>query len=287
SADADIIAVSGTQVAITGRRTVNYSGAEALTVNGNAGSDTFNVTPSSIVAMFIDGGDPVGGLPGDAINITTGAGVTFNAGPGTDEGSLVVGANQPVSFDHIESVSVTGSVLAQINGTSGPDAITVAATNALAGTDGVQDFTVAVNGGPQLLFINVPSLAVFAQGGSDEVTLVTPAANAVWNVGVTIDGGPPAAASDQLVIQTPGPAAETAIYTPAASDGGSINLETLTSIVTFSGIEVLTYDGQNDNDTLTIVGTSGDDIIVHTPGANDQAGTLQANGLLALNYQNL
>ena len=101
---ADTIAVSGSAVAITGRRTVNYTGVEALTVNGNAGSDTFNVTPSTAVTMFIDGGDPVGVKPGDLLNIIAGGGtVTFNAGPETDEGSFVVGANQPVSFDHIES----------------------------------------------------------------------------------------------------------------------------------------------------------------------------------------
>jgi hypothetical protein len=35
------------------------------------------------------------------------------------------------------------------------------------------------------------------------------------------------------------------------------------------------------------MGTSGDDTIVLTPGANDQAGTFQVNSLLALSYQNL
>jgi hypothetical protein len=288
SSSPDSILVGPAAVAISGRWTVNYTSVQALTVNGNAGGDTFNVTPGPLVSMFIDGGDPVGGFPGDAISITTGSGVTFNAGPETDEGSMVVAGAQPVSFDHIESVTVngSGSALAQIVGTDGPDAITVAATS--AGTDGVQDFRVSVNAGPQLQFINVPSLTVLAQGGSDEVTLQAPAPNgAVWNVEVTIDGGAPAAASDHLVIQTPGPGAETAIYTPAASDGGSINLETLNSIVTFSGIEDLTYDGQGDNDTLTIMGTGGGDTIVHTPGANDQAGTLQVNSLLALDYQNL
>jgi large repetitive protein len=109
SSSADTIAVSGTAVAITGRRAVNYTGVEALTVNGNAGSDTFNVTPSPAVAMFIDGGDPVAVKPGDLLNIIAGRGsIVFNAGPERDEGSFVVGANQPVSFDHIESLAVNG-----------------------------------------------------------------------------------------------------------------------------------------------------------------------------------
>jgi hypothetical protein len=108
--------VSGTAVVITGRNRVNYTGVEALTVNGNAGSDTFNVTPSNRVAMFIDGGDPIGAKPGDLLNIIAGGSqVTFNAGPQTDEGSFVVGASQPVSFvsepvsfDHIESLQTNG-----------------------------------------------------------------------------------------------------------------------------------------------------------------------------------
>jgi len=50
---------------------------------------------------------------------------------------------------------------------------------------------------------------------------------------------------------------------------------------------VLIYDGQGDSDNLTVVGTGGDDTIIHTPGVNDQAGTFQVNSLLALSYQNL
>jgi hypothetical protein len=287
----DIVDVSGTAVAISGRRTVNYTGVQALTVNGNAGSDTFNVTPSLTVAMFIDGGDPIGVKPGDLLNIIAGgSSVTFNAGPETDEGGFVVGANQPVSFDHIESLGITGGGPAVINGTNGPDAITVIARDDTyaAAADGVQDFTVSVNIGPELLFIDVASLTIDALSGSDQVTLVTPAPNnAVWDVDVTVNGGPPAADTDRLIVQTPGAAAETVVYTPTASDGGTLNLTSLSSLVTINTIEVLSYDGQGDNDSLTIVGTGGADTIVHTPGATDQAGSFQVNSLLALSYQNL
>ena len=291
SSNADIAAVNGAAVAITGRRTVNYTGIEALTVNGNAGSDTFDVTPAAGVAIFIDGGDPVGALPGDLLNIIAGGGtVTYNAGPETDEGSFGVGANQPVSFDHIESFGITGGGPAVINGTNGPDAITVIARDASthAAANGVQDFTVSVNTGPELLFVNVSSLTVNALSGSDQVTLRTPAPNnAVWEVNVTVNGGPPAADTDRLIVETPGAGAETAVYTPTAFDGGTLDLVSLSSLVTINTIEVLIYDGQGDNDSLTIVGTGGDDTIVHTPGAGDQAGSFLVNSLLALSYQNL
>ena len=130
SSFADQLAVSGSAVTITGSNAVTYSGVEGLTVNGNDGSDTFNVTPSA-TAVFIDGGDPVGTVPGDLLNILAGGGaVTFNAGPKPTRAASSSGTNQPVSFDHIESLGITGSGPAVINGTNGPDTITVIARDA-------------------------------------------------------------------------------------------------------------------------------------------------------------
>jgi hypothetical protein len=289
SAVAETIAVSGAAVAIAGRRPVDYSGVEFLTVNGNAGSDTFNVTPDSDTAIFIDGGDPVGVLPGDRLNIIAGGlQVTFNTGPEVDEGSFVVGPNDPVSFDHIESFGITGAGPVVINATNGPDAITVIARDGTthAGADGIQDFTVAVNAGPELLFIDVDTLTINALGGSDQMTLQTPAPNgAIWDVDVNIFGGPPAADTDRVIVQTPGQV--TASYNPTAFDGGTLNLSSLTSLATLDGVEMLDYDGQGDDDDLTVFATGGDDTIIHTPGADDQSGQFQVNSLLGLNYQTI
>ncbi len=290
SALADVVAVGGAAVAISGRNPVDYTGAESVAVAGLGGSDSFNVTPSSI-PFFIDGGDPVGTLPGDLLTIFAGAqSVIYNAGPETDEGSFDVGANAPVSFDHIESFAINGSGPAVINATNGPDAITVIARDLTthAGTNGVQDFTVSVNSGPQLLFVNVGSLTLNALGGSDEVTIVAPAPNnAVWDVSVAVNGGPPAADGDRVIVQTPGAAAEVVSFTPSASDAGVLDLVSLSSPITLAEIETLSYDGQNDGDGLTVVGSASDDSIVHTPGGTNQAGSFAVNGLLALNYQNL
>src|SRR5262249_57162079 len=131
------------------------------------------------------------------------------------------------SFDHIESFGITGGGGAVINGTNGPDTITIIARDDSfkLGLDGKQDFTVSVNTGPEILFTDTPKLTVNALSGSDQVTLQTPAPNrAVWNVQVTIDGGPPAADTDRLIVQTPpGVAPEPAVYTQnAAADGGTL-----------------------------------------------------------------
>jgi hypothetical protein len=88
-------------------------------------------------------------------------------------------------------------------------------------------------------------------------------------------------------VQTPGAAAETAVYTPSATDGGLLDLTSLSSPVTITGIEALTYDGQGDNDNLTVVATGAADTIIHTPGVNDQAGSFQVNTLLPISYQNM
>jgi hypothetical protein len=291
SSGTDIAAVSATAVNITGRRAVNVTGAESIRVDGQNGADTFNVTPSELTSFFIDGGAPVGGAPGDVLNIAAGgSSVTYNPGAETDEGSFVVGTNQAVSFDHIESIGISGTASAVINGTNGPDTITVIARDASthAGTDGAQDFTVSLNGGPELLFTNVLNLAVNALSGSDQVTLQTPAPNnAIWNVDVTVNGGAPASDTDRLIVQTPSAAAEIATFTPTASDAGTLSLIALSSVVTIVSTEALTWDGQGDNDNITVVGTGNNDVITHNPGATDQAGTIQVNGLLALVYQNL
>lgn len=307
--DGDLLTVIGTAagetitvdsaaatITVGGLKAVAYSAAnvEGLRVNGNAGADRFDVTPGSR-PMFIDGGDPVGVLPGDLLNFVAGGQtVTVTPGPETDEGGIDVGANATVSYDHVESISITGGGPAVVNGTNGNDAITVVARDSSysPAADGVQDFTAAVNTGPEILFIDSPSVTVNALGGADLVTVRTPAPNnAVWDVAVTVDGGPPSAGSppgaDRLVVETPGPAAEAAVYTPTASDAGTLGLASLTSPIGFTGIEELLYDGEADGDSLTIVGTAGANTFTATPGAAPDAGTLAVDGTLPIAYQNL
>ena len=48
----ETITVTGALVTIAGRKTVNYAGAENLRVNGQAGSDIFDVTPSATTAYL-------------------------------------------------------------------------------------------------------------------------------------------------------------------------------------------------------------------------------------------
>src|SRR5262249_38892158 len=122
----ETINVDGAAVTVGGLKTVKYSNTESLQVNGLAGSDTFNVTSSPTVPISIDGGDPVGVTPGDLLNIVSNPGdmVAFTPGPTSDSGGFVVTTsvpitNQPISFIHIESISVSGGGTPVINGTNG------------------------------------------------------------------------------------------------------------------------------------------------------------------------
>ena len=175
TAAANTITASGTAVQVDLLETVNYLNIAALTVNGLQGSDTFNVTPSPTVSIFVDGGDPIGVLPGDQINVVGGGSpVEFFPGPLADEGGFQVGAELPISFVHIETGSLINSTPLTISGTNGNDAITIIADSTDPGTDGVQDFTVSVNNSPAFLFLNTPAIQINALSGDDTITVRTP-----------------------------------------------------------------------------------------------------------------
>lgn len=246
-------------------------GIESLEAWGLEGDDTFNVTPGN-VPVFIDGGDPIGTTPGDQINILAGGDpVVFEPGPENDEGGFVVGAQQRVSFDHIESLGVFEAAKAIILGTSDDDEITIIARDdsthpvlALL-TPGVQDFTTTVNAGPEILWADTALIFVDANSGDDDITLRTPAPNvAQWDVEVFVAGGPASTPElgDRLRVETPYED-HNAIYQPTAPDAGIMEIwntsgvlhstiyiggwdllhEDLEYFSSPGGVETLLYDG--------------------------------------------
>ncbi len=284
---------------------------DELSVFGANGGDLFNVTPGA-VPIFIDGGDPIGvdSPEGDEIVIT--AVTMFHPGPEPDEGGFETVGAEDVSFDHIERVTVMpgpmpGPVV--IFGTNGDDDITIIARDATThvGADGVQDFTVSVNDGVAVLFLNQPELEIDALAGDDNVVLRTPAPNnADWNVDVTITGGP---GKDDFTLETPGVGQETVVFTPTSDDTATIDITNTVgggdiADITLSddilpavaalmgpppavvggngGFEQVFFDGETDldgpgaEDVLTIAGTSGDDTTTVSP-ADLGAGTFRSD----------
>jgi hypothetical protein len=269
-----------------------FANVENVRIEAGAGSDDITLDLDTLGGLNYDvlGGDPIGAV-GDVLTISTADNASFTPGPESDSGGFVIASDVQsiVSFDEIEALSFTGGGNLGVNGTNDDDTITVIARDdsTHAPADGVQDFTVAVNAFPEILFIDTANVLIKALAGDDLINIIAPAPNeAVWDVDVTVDGGPPSA-SDRLVVETPYVSSDTAIYTPTGVDSGEIDLVNLSSLIAISGVEELVYDGRNDDDTLTVLGTSGDDVIVHTPGANNTSGTLAVNDLLALEYQDL
>jgi hypothetical protein len=197
----ETITVSATQVTVTGLKAVTYSNTENLVVNGQAGSDMFNVTPSATTAISIDGGDPIG-VVGDTLTVTVpvaAGATTFRAGPEGDEGgfSFAAGGIQAVSFDHVE-------VVGPINVAASGGVVNIVATNAdndinILGID-PDSLSVSIDGGPAIRYDGVTTLNVDALAGDDDISITsgpftgvinitTPAPREIVGTKVTVGGG--------------------------------------------------------------------------------------------------
>lgn len=310
----DVLTVNGTTageaitvttglVTVGTHETVNFAGVEALSVYAHQGADTITVTPGGI-PIFIDGGDPIGVLPGDQLIVN--AAVGFFAGPESDEGGVLTGGS-PVSFDHIESLTVAAIAGCPflILGTNADDDITVIARDAstTAGADGVQDFSFSINQGPSVVVLNQADLYIDAMAGDDDIVIRASAPNeAPWDVNVRVAGGSPSigapAEADRLVLETPNNAGgfDDVVFNPTSADTGNMVIDEnangvydaggTDSIITFGsfifncppaaftytstagGVELIQYNGEGApavDDNLTINGTALDDTTILNP----------------------
>ncbi len=315
TAGADDIAATGTLVTVGTFKKVDYLSVEALRIEAREGSDMITVTAAAAVPIFVDGGDPVGIAPGDQLVLKAGGATMFQLGPETDEGALIEAGREPVSFDHLEGVTIDGAPIAVVLGTPGDDDITVMARHVSthAGADGAQDFTVMVRDSVEVLFLNTPVLFVDALGGDDDVIFRAPAPNgASWNVQATIVGGPAATGigsrGDRFSFENTGAhSAEESTpgvtYTPAGGDRGAFLLgQAAPSLMTLAssfavpelgyasstgGFGRAEFDGHGSAGAFTIVGTAVADAITHTPGATADSGRLAVGDLLPVDYENL
>jgi hypothetical protein len=285
----DLITASASQVTLLGQ-TINLANLETLELLGAGGEDEFQVTAGP-VEIRVDGGDPIGTTPGDRLVLVgPGGGVTFEPGPTPDSGALVVAGQRRVSFVRIEGVTVLpGFGPVTILGTSGDDTITLIARDSSthAGADGVQDFTTTVNAGVEVLWLDVASVSVQAGSGADRVVVLAPAPNgAVWNVAVSVDGGPAPAGSDLLVVGTPA-STDTVIFSPTGVSSGTLTILNLATVIAITGVEEVVYDGEAGGDYLEVRGTSGNDVVVHRPGVAGDEGQIWVGSLLPLRYEDL
>jgi hypothetical protein len=290
----ETIAVTDALVTVGGLLTVNHMGFDALTVNGEEGDDTFDVTASATLPIFINGGDPIGSMPGDTLNVSSGGTVTFDQGPENDEGTVTVTTNQPVSFDKIESLTIVGNGTnnATVNGTNGDDDITIIGNTVPAtapGADGsaANDFTVSVNGGLAVQFVDFAGLTVNAMSGDDDIDVETNMLDLIDDV--TLNGDLPGASGGDTVTVRGDTGADAFSWTPSGADSGVVSVSGET--INVNSAEALFFDGESDNEAITVNGGTGANIFVHTPGGSVDAGgiaiTSNGTGQLGLSYVNL
>lgn len=287
----ETITVTSNLVMVGTLEPVNYANVDDLQVFGQAGNDLIDVTPSATTTIFVDGGDPIGSTAGDALVLHPPGAFTVEPGPENDEGGLNAAGTRRVSWDHVEAVTISGGPgPGLIVGTNGDDDITIIARDSSthAGTNGIQDFTVTVNDGLEVLFINVPTLFVDALAGDDDIVVRAPAPNqAEWDVDLNIVGGPAASVTgdqgDVLEFETPG-GSEAVIFTATGPETATLVLDqavndsniNLVSSFIFDpaginyisspgGIEQVVYDGVGGagSDALTINGTIADETLTY------------------------
>ncbi len=172
-----------------------------------------------------------------------------------------------------------------VEGTNGADVITIVARDSSfdPAADGEGDFTVQVNNGPEILFINQPTLTVDSGAGNDLINIQAPAPNgAVWGVDIQIDAGLPTS-GDKVIVETPG--SDEVTYTPTGAASATLELVDANSTITMLNVDELLYDGVTGDDVLNV---SAIDSIV-TPGRFTDEGLVEAvdlagNALLALTF---
>ncbi|MBM3999217.1 MAG: hypothetical protein FJ297_06700 [Planctomycetes bacterium] len=94
-----------------------------------SGVDEARVRTDGTTSFFVDGGDPIGVMqgPGDLLDVTTDAApISFLPGPESDEGTVAVLGDRPVSFDHLEALLVDGVLYVRPDGSEANNAMATA-----------------------------------------------------------------------------------------------------------------------------------------------------------------
>ena len=249
-----------------------YTNITALGVYGLQGDDSFQVSSSAAVSVFIDGGDPTG--IGDTLILVPTETPNFTPAQEGDEGAFSFATHQTVSFDRIESATVdlvgVPGQSAIISGTGGDDHIT--ATGVAIGSVEVQ-----VNDGPIVTYSNATALTLRGLNGDDDLVISPNLAGP--GVAFTAEGGSSTQGSDTLTVIGVAGAIDPMIVVPTAQGSGTVvNLLGLAGNVAYAGIEDMELVGQlADADNFGVDGTAGNDIFQYHVGNTPSDGRVQGS----------
>ena len=234
---------------------------DTISLVGGDDIDDFNVTPSTLIDIEIDGGAPTGVIPGDSLFVeTTGTtGAAFNVG-GTGGNVTFTSGELPIAFTEIETFE-------------GADPVVL-------GSGADNDFIVRINAAdPTLLEVvidgnaisfpiaTIAALTINGDDGDDELLIDYANGDPVPAGGLTFDGGDEVA-GDSLIVDNPAPFNMlTVTHTGVSADGfdGTVQADA-GGLITFTGLEPVTL-GPSVNLTINL------------PDGGSNTGTLQNSGV--------
>ncbi|MEQ9069404.1 MAG: hypothetical protein RLO18_21900, partial [Gimesia chilikensis] len=161
------------------------SGVDQVTLATGSGADDITLTPNTVTAFNILGGNPTM-APGDTLRYVTPAGEVALLTPnGPDGGTITIVDDlvgyEDVVFDEIETTLVTENLT--IEGTVGDDELIITATSANSGT-------YQLNGGAIIAFNNLTDLTFNGLDGDDRLVINNPTGGLFNPVdGVIYNGG--------------------------------------------------------------------------------------------------
>ncbi len=215
--------VGGTQTTVNGDQVVNYDGSvEALTASGQAGTDSFTVTPSATLPIAVNGNAPTTPGTGDtlAVDLTgvTAPLLTLTDTPPAFSGSLASADRATVTFTSIESlanpavdltITKTDGQTSAVPGTGVTYTITVTNTGGVGLTNvGVTDpFPVTLTGVTwTAVYTGAGSTGPTSGSGDINVASITLAAGGtvVFTVTGTIDPSATGVLSNTATVVVPG-----------------------------------------------------------------------------------
>ena len=300
-AGADTILVEGTagddviSLALTGGGdllvtvngdTTTYTGAfadvERALVQGLAGDDTLTVDSTNGAVGFLEGIDYAGGTGSDWLVLTGGTADSdsYAVGPTTGSGTSTIvigGVTQTVEFEDLEPV---------IDLVAGPLTVTAtAADNAIGYTVGsaATNGLITVDGFESIEFSNKTTLQIDAGAGDDAISLDNP--NTPTGLTAITVNGDGSALGDSVVIYGT-TAQETIAVAPTSADGATVQVGALPAI-TVTTAESLVVNGAGGNDTLDVATDGNSNSIQVTAGATADAGQVQVDSLLGIEFANL
>lgn len=255
--------------------TIDTQGGSDMTfVTGrDDGSMAVNVLNSEMLALplLADEGDTVVVVPGTS----------------TDAGTALVSRATAslataVHFDGTVGILIDGGGgsgfdVVAVDGTPGDDLYTVKRDSLFGDADVETSF------GPTITAANLGSdesrFLLRGLGGDDDFSV-----EALDAIQVSVFGGDPTA-SDHVVVKGT-PADDAIVYAATGVNSGEVTVNALAPVL-LSDVELVTIDALAGSDQLTVETGAGDNIIAVTPGATADAGTVQVDSLLPMQFTNL